>query len=182
LPFVQAGRHTVTVSPLDPLRTVFGERLDALAGGVVSGEIPITADVVNRVIASRLTRSDLPIVGAEVVVLERDAFTVHLRPRVPIPVLRLDVQIDQQPELPAQPVIGMRWALRGLGPLGLLAGPVMAYLKTMPPGIRLEGDRVWVDVEEILRQRGLGEILPLLTRLRVTTRDRRFVVAFELRR
>ena len=92
------------------------------------------------------------------------------------------MQIDQQPELPARPVLGMRWALRGLGPLGLLAGPVMGYFKALPPGIRIEGDRAFVNVEELLRHRGLGEIVPLLTRVRVTTRERGFVVAFEFRR
>ena len=76
----------------------------------------------------------------------------------------------------------MRWTLRGLGPLALLAAPVMAYLKKLPAGVRMDGDRLWVNVEEILRQRGLGEIVPLLTGIRVTTRERRFVVAFELRR
>jgi len=179
---VSADRDTVTASPLDPLRTLFGERLEALAGGVVSGEIPITADVINRAIASRLTRPDLPIASAEVVIMEHDSFTVHLRPRAPIPLLRVDVRIDQQPALPGQPLIGMRWALRGLGPLGLLAGPVVGYLKGLPPGIRLEGDRAWVNIEEILRQRGLEEVVPLLTGVRVTTREKRFVIAFELRR
>jgi hypothetical protein len=39
-----------------------------------------------------------------------------------------------------------------------------------------------VNVEELLRQRGLGEVMPLLTGLRVTTREGRFVLAFEMRR
>jgi hypothetical protein len=161
---------------------VFGERLEALAGATLSGEIPITAEVVNQLIASRLTRPDLPIASAEVVIQDHDTFTVQLRTRVPIPLLKVDVRIDQQPELPAHPVLGLRWALRGLGPLALLAGPFMGYLKGLPPGIRLEGDRVWVNIEELLRQRGMEEIVPLLAGVRVTTRDRRFVIAFELRR
>ena len=181
-PYVTAPPHSVTASPLEPLRRVFGDRLDELTGSVVSGEIPLTADVVNRFIASKLTRPDVPIVSAEVVIHDHDVFTVHVRPRVPIPALRVDVQIDQQPELPGRPVLGMRWALRGLGPLGLLAGPVMGYFKALPPGIRIEGDRAFVNVEELLRHRGLGEIVPLLTRVRVTTRERGFVVAFEFRR
>jgi len=169
-------------APLDPLRRLFGERLDALAGGVIAAEIPLTAEVVNRLIASRLIRPDFPIASAEVVILEHDSFTVHLRPRAPIPLLRVDVQIDRQPDLPAHPVLSLRWALRGLGPLALLAGPVLGFLKALPPGIRVEGDRLWVNVEEILRARGLGEIAGLLTRVRVTTNERRFVIAFELRR
>lgn len=169
-------------SPLDPLRPVFGARLESLAGAVVSGEVPITAQIVNGLIARTLATSDAPIAGAEVVVLEHDAFTVHVKPRAPLPSVRVDVVIDRQPELPAQPMIGMRWALRGLGPLGMLAAPFMSSLKRLPAGVRLDGDRIWVNVEELLRQRGLGDIVPLLTRARVTTKDQRFVIAFELRR
>ena len=84
-------------SPLDPLRQVFGERLEALAGSVVSGEVPITAEIVNRLIAQKLATLDAPIAGAEVVVLEHDAFTVHVKPRAPLPALRVDVVIDRQP-------------------------------------------------------------------------------------
>jgi hypothetical protein len=172
----------VNSSPLDPLRKVFGDRLEALAGTVVAGEIPITVDIVNRLLADQLASSDSPISNAEVVVLDHDAFTVHLRPRGPLPMLKVDVVIDGQPEFPAQPMLGMRWTLRGLGPLALIAGPVISYLRALPAGIRLDGDRVWVNVEEMLRQRGFGDVVPLLTGLRVTTRDRRFVLAFELRR
>jgi hypothetical protein len=174
--------HSVTASPLEPLRRLFGDSLDDLTGSVVSGEIPLTAGLVNRFIASKLTRPDLPIVSAEVVIHDHEVCTVHVRPRVPIPSVRIDVRIDQQPELPGRPVLGMRWSLRGLGPLGLLAGPVMGYLKALPPGIRIEGDRAWVNIEEVLRQRGLGDIVPLLTRARVTTREGRFMVAFEFKR
>ena len=169
-------------SPLDPLRQVFGERLEALAGSVVAGEVPITAQIVNRLIASALAKSDAPITGAEVVVLEHDAFTVHVKPRAPLPTVRVDVVIDRQPELPAQPMVGMRWALRGLGPLAMLATPFLSSLKRLPAGVRLDGDRIWVNVEELLRQRGLGDIVPLLTRARVTTSEQRFMIAFELRR
>jgi hypothetical protein len=172
----------VNPSPLDSLRNVFGDRLEALAGCVVAGEIPITADILNRLLAAQLASSDTPIASAEVVVLDHDAFTVHLRPRGPLPMLKVDVVIDGQPELPARPMLGMRWTLRGLGPLAMVAAPVISYLRALPAGIRLDGDRVWVNVEEMLRQRGFGEIVPLLTGLRVTTRDRRFVLAFELRR
>jgi len=181
-PYADEVSPSVSASPLDSLRTLFGERLDGLAGGVISGEIPITADVVNRLIAAKLATMDVPVTSAEVVVLEHDAFTVHVRPRAPIPGLRVDVQIDQQPVLPGQPLLGMRWALRGLGPLAAFAAPFLTQFKKLPPGVRLDGDRIWVNLEELLRQRGLGEIVPMLTGVRVTTKERRFVVAFELRR
>jgi hypothetical protein len=172
----------VNPSPLEALRKVFGDRLEGLAGSVIAGEIPVTADIVNRLLATQLASSDTPISSAEVVVLDHDAFTVHLRPRGPLPMLRVDVVIDRQPELPAQPILGMRWTLRGLGPLAMFAAPVISYLRALPAGIRLEGDRVSVNVEEMLRQRGFADLVPLLTGLRVTTRDRRFVLGFELRR
>jgi hypothetical protein len=172
----------VTASPLDPLRPLFGEQLQELAGAVASGEVPITASVVNRLIAQKLAAANAPIVAAEIETTPGTAFTVHLRPKAPIPLLRVDVTIDRQPQLPADPRLGMRWRLRGVGPLALLAGPLISRFTSLPPGITIEGDYVWVDVHTLLRAQGFGDVVPLLTGVRVLTAERGFVVQFEIRR
>jgi hypothetical protein len=64
----------------------------------------------------------------------------------------------------------------------MFAGPVIAYFKTMPPGISIDGDRIWVDLHALLRGQGLGEAVPFLRGVRVLTREQRFLVQFELRR
>ena len=167
---------------LDPLRALFGDQLQELAGGVVHGEMPVTTVVVNRLIAQKLATATAPIISAEIETRPDERFTVHLRPRGPIPRLNVDVSIDRQPQLPDDPRLGMRWTLRGLGPLAMFAGPVIAYFKTMPPGISIDGDRIWVDLHALLRGQGLGEAVPFLRGVRVLTREQRFLVQVELRR
>ena len=167
---------------LDPLRALFGAQLQELAGGVINGELPMTTAVVNGLIARKLATSKAPVVSAEIETRPNDSFTVHLKPKGPIPLLKVDVSIDRQPQLMDDPRLGMRWTLRGLGPLAMFAGPVIAYFKTLPAGISMDGDRIWVDLHAVLRSQGLGEAVPLLTGVRVLTREQRFVVQFELRR
>jgi hypothetical protein len=169
-------------SILDPLRALFGAQLQELAGSVISGELPVTTAVVNRLIAQKLATAKAPVISAEIETRPNDTFIVHLRPKGPIPLLKVDVSIDRQPQFPDDPRLGMRWALRGLGPLAMFAGPVIAYFKTLPAGISIDGDRIWVDLQVLLRSQGLGEAVPLLTAVRVLTREQRFLVQFELRR
>jgi hypothetical protein len=172
----------VTASPLDPLRAFFGAQLQELAGTVITGELPLTTAVVNRLIAQKLAGSNAPIVSAEIETRPGDAFTVHLQTKLPIPVLKVDVTIDRQPQLPGDPRLGMRWALRGAGFLSMFAGPVASLFKSLPPGVSMDGDRIWVDLQTILRSQGFAEAMPLVSGVRVLTAERRFVIQFEVRR
>jgi hypothetical protein len=177
-----SGFCDVGASLLDLLRPLFGEQLQELAGGVVTGEIPLTTAALNRLIAGKLATANAPIASAEIETHPEETFTAHLRPKGPIPALTVDVRIDRQPELPDHPYLGMQWTLRGIGPLAMLAAPVISYFKALPPGISIDRDRIWVDLHTLLRSQGAGEVIPFLTGIRVLTRERRFVVQFELRR
>jgi hypothetical protein len=172
----------VSASPLDAVRDLFGEHLEGLAGGVVSGEIPVPAAVINRLIARKLASAQLPITAAEVEPHDAESFTVHLRPRGPLPALKVAMRIDQQPQLPQDPRLGVHWTLKGLGPLAMFAAPIASYFKVLPPGLQLEGDRVIVDVHTLLRTQGFAAAVPFVSGLRVLTREGRFVIQFELRR
>ena len=98
-----------------------------------------------------------------------------------IPTLRIVARIEEQPE-PHRPVLAIRWSMPGLGPLGLLAGPALTFLKTLPRGLRAEDDRILVDVAELLRAQGLADLLPVYFRkVQVHTRPGAFVLKFEVR-
>jgi hypothetical protein len=167
------------------LRALAGNNLEELTGATVVAEIPLTNGVVNRVIAERLAAASGPVSAVLVDALDDDTFTaqVSLRAKV-IPAIRLVARIEEQPE-PQRPVLGIRWSMPGLGPLGLLAGPalsfVKAFLKTLPRGLRTEDDRILVDVAELLRAQGLAELLPFISKVQVHTRRGAFVVKCELR-
>jgi hypothetical protein len=45
-----------------------------------------------------------------------------------------------------------------------------SFLKVLPPGVRLEGDRVWLDLPPLAARAGAGDLLPLVSELRISTR------------
>jgi hypothetical protein len=78
-------------------------------------------------------------------------------------------------------VLGLRWTIPGMGALAAFAAPALSYFKKLPPGIRVEGDRLIVDLGELLRSRGLGEMADYITRVHVATREGALLVEFALR-
>ena len=168
---------------LERVRELLGSRFEELAGAHVAGELPLTDVVVNRLIAARLAKSSAPVTGIRVHAREGDVLDIGLTLQgVPmISHVPVSARIDQQPELPNAPVLGLQWSLAGLGALARIAGPFIARIKTLPTGIRIEGDRILLDVAALLRAQGLEEALGHLARLQVHTREGRLVVLFELR-
>ena len=167
---------------LGRLRNLAGGTLAELAGAIVSAELPLTNALVNRLIAERLAHSTGPISAVVVDALDNDTFSAQISTRARmIPTVGVVARIEEQPDLPDRPVLGVRWSVPGLGPLGLFAGPVLSFLKTLPQGLRAEDDRLLVDVAELLRSQGLGDLVPHLSKMRVQTRPGAFVMRFELR-
>jgi hypothetical protein len=62
---------------------------------------------------------------------------------------------------------------------GLLsfAGAAARFFNVLPPGIRMEGDLIYIDIRALLEQRGLAQHLGYLKQLEVTTEEGRFVVS-----
>ena len=93
-----------------------------------------------------------------------------------LPPLNLEVRIDKQPSLPDDPVLGL--TLSGLGGLLRFAGPAAGFFKTLPPGVRMDGERVFVDLRAALAPHGLTTILNYVKDVAVGTEEGRLVVAF----
>jgi hypothetical protein len=166
----------------DELRAATGIDLSELDGATASGEIPLTDDLLNRLIAGRLSVREGPIESVHLEARPRDAFAVRVRPRSGwLPALTIEARITRQPILPESPVLVMHWSVAGLGPLARLAGPALALLDALPPGIRIEGDRAEVDLAELLRAQGHDDVLPLVRHIEVTTDAGRVVVRFAVR-
>jgi hypothetical protein len=168
--------------PLARIRRLLGPRLEELAGAHVRGEIPVTELVLNTLIAERLRSSPSPVETAEVQVRPEGELFVRVRLRRPsfIPPVMVGLRIEQQPDLPRSAVLGLRWWLPGMGALAAFAGPVISLLRAGPPGIAVEGERVLVDLRQILHAQGFGEAMDLLRSLRVGTREGAVVCAFEV--
>jgi hypothetical protein len=167
------------------LRSALGVQIDErdLAGGVVSGEIPLTNAAVNRLIAKQLQAAAGPVTAARVEALGEDRFTAELQVKAPVPIppIRIMASIEQQPLFPSKATLGVRWSMPALGPLAMFAGPALGFLKKLPPGMQVDGDWLAIDIPAVLRDRGLDDVLPYIWGVRLRTRPGVVVLQFELR-
>ena len=84
--------------------------------------------------------------------------------------------VDKQPSLPGDPVLGL--TLSGLGGLMKFAGPLVT--KSLPPGVQMDGERVFIDIRAALAAHGLTSVLNYLKDVAVGTEDGRLIVVFDV--
>ena len=163
------------------LRTMLGVELEELAGARIAGELPVRAEVVNRLIAARLAGGQGPIVAVRLEPLDGELIDVGVTPRLRLlPFVRVEARIERQPELPEHPLLVLRWTIPGAGALARLAAPFISNLKSLPPGVRVDGDLAIVDLQQLAAAHGFADLLPYVRALRIETRPGAFVVKFEV--
>jgi hypothetical protein len=74
----------------------------------------------------------------------------------------------------------LRWRIPAVGLLARLAAPVIANLKSLPPGVRIDADFVVIDLRDILASQGHADLIAFVRALRIETRADGFLVTFEL--
>jgi hypothetical protein len=129
--------------------------------------LPISDRLLSRLIAERLPPS-APVSDLE---LSADAgnelaVRVRLTRAAFLPPITVRFVIERQPRLPESPVIELRMMSEGLA---ALAGTALKFVDVLPPGVRLEGDKVSIDLAALAAQYGVAEVLPYLTDLEITT-------------
>jgi hypothetical protein len=92
-----------------------------------------------------------------------------------LPPISFDVTIAKQPSLPDDPVLGL--TLTGLGGLLRFAGLAAGFLNSVP-GVRLEGERVFIDLRAALVRHGLTGVLDYVKDVAVGTEEGKLVVVF----
>jgi hypothetical protein len=146
-----------------------------LAGAQASLTVPVSDRLVTRLIANQLPAS-APV--SELDVFAEDGNQVVVRVRVArssfIPRVTVRLLIEQQPALPLSPVIVFRIMSDGLA---AFAGTALRFLKVLPPGVHMEGNRLYVNLAQLLDRYGAADALAYLTHLEVTTTERRIVLA-----
>jgi hypothetical protein len=163
----------------DIIRQRTGVELRDVAGSMLTGEIPLSDALVNRMLAERLVHH-AQVASVRVQAQQDDTVAIQVVPRARLmPALNVTARIERQPEFPHHPLLLLRWSMPAAGPLALFAAPVLAYFKAMPPGIRMDGDRVAVDLRELLHSRGLDEVIAFIRKLEVHTRPGGYVLRFE---
>jgi hypothetical protein len=151
-----------------------------LAGSGGQGVVRVSERLLNAAIAEQLQGSPA-IRELQVAPRAGDRFGVRVLLAKPsfLPPITLEVVIDKQPSLPDDPVLGL--TLSGMGGLLRFAGPLAGFFTSLPPGVRLEGERVFVDLRAVLAERGLGTVLNYVEAARVTSEQGRLVLSFQLR-
>lgn len=96
-----------------------------------------------------------------------------------LPPFHITLHVEEQPKLPDRPELVLR--MSGAGGLLRLAGPAIESSGALPPGIRIESDRVFVDVRRLLEQYGRADLLQYADQVQVLSEDARLIVALQLR-
>jgi hypothetical protein len=137
-----------------------------VAGSRAAVDASMSEALLNRAIAERLPPGGA-VRDVQVRVGAGEALvTVRLeRPRF-IPPVTATVRIERQADLPAAPRLVLRLGLPA--GLGMLAGFGASLFTTLPPGLRLEGDRLTVDLAHLLDAQELRWVLRYLGSLLVT--------------
>jgi hypothetical protein len=152
---------------IDVLLRQQSEGFPGFTGAHVAAFIPISASVLNELIARTLPES-APVADLQIEPQDGNTIRVHLRiARAPlIPPLTVTLLIERQPQLPESPVLVLRLASSGLT---VLARAASRFFDALPPGLRMENDLMLVDIAELLRQRGASEWLQYVKAFEITT-------------
>jgi hypothetical protein len=131
-----------------------------IAGTRVSAQIPVSRSLVNMLAAQALQGRKTPVKEVDIRPRDGDQFDAIVTVSWPfVPPLKVAIAVDRQPQFPASPVLALRWSL--LGGLGTIASRLIAALDKLPPGVRLDGNRLELDIAVLAAARS-PETAPLL--------------------
>jgi hypothetical protein len=150
----------------------------AVKGARVSLSIPVPEALLNELIATMMPAS-APV--RELRVRPQAANRLAVRARASrldfLPPVTISLQIEQQPQLPDTPLVVRILSLPGLlSVAGALLSP-----GSLPAGIRLDRDRVLIDVRQLIEKQGFADIVPLIERLHVSSEDGRLLLDVDVR-
>jgi hypothetical protein len=167
--------------PNNPFAGILGQLQSTgfrdIAGARFSGVIPVSERLIDEMIAASIP-SSAPVRAVSVRAEPGDRLAVRISPRSSfLPSLTLKLHIIGQPELPASPLLVLRMTTMG-GLMGF-ASAAFPIASMLPPGVRLEGEQIVVDLQALAAQRGMADALGYLRRLRVTTVSGQVVIEVE---
>jgi hypothetical protein len=150
-------------------------------GARIVADIPIADEWINELLAARISGREGAVMEARLRSLPDRRAQLHLRLRkfsfIP---LQVHLFIEEQPDLPASPVLVARWETISAAVTSIASRAVSAF-NDLPPGVVLGGDRVAVNIFAVLDSQGLGWIIPLLERAQLTTDTGRLLLHLAVR-
>jgi hypothetical protein len=184
--YSQAERHTlfdeVRLDVSQIIAQLQASGFQDVAGSRVSARVPVSGALLNQIIADALRGTSSPVRSVLVRPLAGERFEVAVTTSIAfVPTLTAHVMVEQQPRFPASPFLVLRWSFLGLG---AIVSRFVGFLESrMPPGVRLDGDRVVIDVAAIARRFGPAggvDWVRYLTLLELHTVDDRVVIDIEM--
>jgi hypothetical protein len=149
------------------------------AGAHATARIPVSGALLNRLVADALARTTSPVRSVDIRPRAGDRFDAVVAVSWPfVPALTVTLAIEQQPTFPDSPILILRWSL--LGAVGVLASRFLSSFAGLPDGIRIEGDRLLLNLPLLVVQSPLAPMLGYVTALELHTLDGRAVVNVEL--
>ncbi len=185
-PVCHAPRDPHYTAPVDPrFERIFKDqqsgRFQGLSGSEFSGTIRVADSLLNQCVAAAL-----PPDGMVRAVTVRSHAGNRLEAKVALarpaflPALTVQLEIDTQPALPDNPVLVLRLG-GGAGSLLKLTQSLVRRAVSLPPGMSIDGDRVFVDIRALLLERGHAEMLDFAQQMHITTEEAGLAVVLQVR-
>jgi hypothetical protein len=153
-----------------------------LSGSHISARVPVARALLNRIVADALKDTQALVRAVDVQPLPDDRFDLTVTTSMPfVPALKVTVVVAQQPRFPESPIMVLRWSL--LGGLGAIASRFTDSLqKKLPAGVRLDGDRLVLDIPVIAEHAAADgiQLVLLLRRVELHTIADRAVIDVDI--
>jgi hypothetical protein len=145
----------------------------------VSARIPVSRALLNRLVADALAGRNTPVRSVDLRPRPGDRFDAIVTVSWPfVPALTVTFTIDRQPTFPASPLLVLRWSF--LGGVGAIASRLIAALDRLPDGVRLDADRLLLDIPVLAARSPAATMIGYVKALELHTLDDRAVVHLEL--
>lgn len=149
------------------------------AGARGSARIPLSRALLNRIVADALAGATTPVRSVDIRPLDGDRFDAVVTVTWPfVPPLTVSFHIDQQPAFPDSPILVFRWSF--LGAVGAFASRLASSFDRLPDGIRIESDRLLLNLPLLVMQSPFAPMLGYVTAVAVHTVEGRAVVDVEV--
>jgi hypothetical protein len=152
-----------------------------LAGTRVSAQVPVSRALVNQFVARALQglQPPPPVRQVEIRPYEGDKLDVIVTASLPfVPPIKVAMVIERQPQFPSSPVLVLRWSL--LGGLTQFFAKIIGPHQKLPPGVRLDGDRILVDIPAAAAGTPAAPLLGYVKALEVHTVQDKLVIGGDL--
>jgi len=162
---------------VDILMTLQSTGFRDIAGSRMAADVPVSGRLINELVAASIP-PNVPVREVLIRPEANDQFSVRIIPRATLlPALTLRLAIERQPDFPSFPVLVLR--MQTMGGLFGFASAALPIATMLPPGVRLEGERILVDLAALVAQRGFAAHLQYIRRVAIHSEADRIVVHVE---